>query len=116
MTGIIKAKDNFIVVRVDNKRAAEEVPTLNTDWWNYGGITRDVSIIELNHTFIEDYKVQLDKNNPNLINGYVQLNGIKRSNSKVVLEIEELGLNKTFTQIKRAFKFSNTCKITYLLE
>ena len=59
MTGILKAKDNFIVVRVDNKRAAEEVPTLNTDWWNYGGITRDVSIIELSNTFIEDYKIQL---------------------------------------------------------
>ena len=96
MTGILKAKDNFIVVRVDNKRAAEEVPTLNTDWWNYGGITRDVSIIELNDTFIEDYKLQLDKKNPNLISGYVQLNGVEKSKSKVVLEIEELGIRKSF--------------------
>ena len=95
-TGIIKAKDNFIVVRVDNKRAAEEVPTLNTDWWNYGGITRDVSIIELSNTFIEDYKLQLDKKNINLISGYVQLNGIEKSEKKVVVEIEELGIRKSF--------------------
>ena len=96
VTGLLKEKDNFIVVRVDNKRAAEEVPTLNTDWWNYGGITRDVSIIELSNTFIEDYKVQLDKENANLISGYVRLNGMEKSKNKVVLEIEELGISETF--------------------
>ena len=96
VTGLLNEKDNFIVVRVDNKRAAEEVPTLNTDWWNYGGITRDVSIIELSNTFIEDYKVQLDKENANLISGYVRLNGIEKSKNKVVLEIEELGISETF--------------------
>ena len=83
MTGLLKEKDNFIVVRVDNKRGAEEVPTLNTDWWNYGGITRD-GIIELSNTFIEDYKVQLDKENANLISGYVRLNGMEKSKNKVV--------------------------------
>src|SRR3989339_1234783 len=30
--------DNFVVVKVDNKRKMNGVPTLNTDWWNYGGI------------------------------------------------------------------------------
>tara|TARA_A100001015_G_scaffold166554_1_gene185144 strand:+ start:9749 stop:11575 length:1827 start_codon:yes stop_codon:yes gene_type:complete len=96
VTGLLNEKDNFIVVRVDNKRAAGEVPTLNTDWWNFGGITRDVSIIELSNTFIEDYKVQLDKENANLISGYVRLNGIEKSKNKVVLEIEELGISETF--------------------
>lgn len=38
-------EENFVVVKVDNKRQKEGIPTLNTDWWNYGGITRDVKII-----------------------------------------------------------------------
>ena len=67
MTHVLKAKDNFVIVRVDNKRAADEVPTLNTDWWNYGGITRDVTIYELEPTFIEDYSLQLDKTNDKLL-------------------------------------------------
>jgi beta-glucuronidase len=58
---LLKEKDNFLVVKVDNKRYADEVPTLNTDWWNYGGITRDVKLLELPPTFIQDFVVQLKK-------------------------------------------------------
>ncbi len=96
MTHLVKAKDNFVIVRVDNKRAADEVPTLNTDWWNYGGITRDVTIYELSETFIEDYSIQLDKNNKKLISGYVQLNGDAKSNAKVTINIPELKISKEF--------------------
>jgi len=35
ITDIIKEKDNFLIVKVDNKRLKEGIPTLNTDWWNY---------------------------------------------------------------------------------
>ncbi|WP_200882855.1 sugar-binding domain-containing protein [Cellvibrio mixtus] len=38
ITDHLKAKNNSLVVKVDNKRHADAVPTLNTDWWNYGGI------------------------------------------------------------------------------
>jgi beta-glucuronidase len=96
MSGKVNAKDNFVVVRVDNKRAADEVPTLNTDWWNYGGITRDVTIYELSQTFIEDYSLQLDKKK-NLLKGYVHLNGESKANSKVYVKIPELKLNKQYT-------------------
>ena len=61
VTDIVKTKDNYLVVKVDNKRFKEAVPTINTDWWNYGGITRDVKLIEEPKTFIQDYKVQLKK-------------------------------------------------------
>lgn len=97
MTGNLKAKDNFVIVRVDNKRAADEVPTLNTDWWNFGGITRDVTIYELAPTFIEDYRLQMDKNDAHLLTGYVQLNGANKANQKVTINIPELKLNKTVT-------------------
>jgi beta-glucuronidase len=97
MTDKVKANDNFVIVRVDNKRAADEVPTLNTDWWNYGGITRDVTIYELSQTFIEDYSLQLDKKNHKLLKGYVQLNGESKANQKVFIKIPELKLNQEFT-------------------
>ena len=96
MTKRVKAKDNFVIVRVDNKRGADEVPTLNTDWWNYGGITRDVTIYELAPTFIEDYSLQLDKTNDKVLNGYVQLNGDTKANKEVLLTIPELKLSKKY--------------------
>jgi beta-glucuronidase len=37
ITANAKEKDNFLVVKVDNKRRRDAVTTLNTDWWNYGG-------------------------------------------------------------------------------
>ena len=97
MTHLLKEKDNFLIIKVDNKRAADEVPTLSTDWWNYGGITRDVTVYELGNTFIEDYKIQLDKSNNKYVTGYVQLNGSTKASKRVTIEIPELKLQKQVT-------------------
>jgi beta-glucuronidase len=97
MTHLLKEKENFIIVKVDNKRAADEVPTLSTDWWNYGGITRDVTVYELEDTFIEDYKIQLEKSNNKNVTGYVQLNGSTKASKKVSVEIPELKLKEIVT-------------------
>ena len=93
VTGLLKARDNFIVVKVDNKRIKEGVPTLNTDWWNYGGITRDVKLIETTATFISDYQIQLSPENPNLIEAKVTLDGDHRSRQSVQLSIPALGIS-----------------------
>ena len=42
VTELLQEQGNFIIVKVDNKRKKEGVPTLNTDWWNYGGITEEL--------------------------------------------------------------------------
>lgn len=89
ITGLLKEKDNSLVVKVDNKRKREAVPTLNTDWWNYGGITRDVTLVEVTNVFIQDYLVQLKKGANNEISGYVQLNN-PMSQQVVKIEIPEL--------------------------
>lgn len=75
VTGRLNDGDNTIVVKADNTRHQDEIPTVNTDWWNYGGITRDVWLAAAASTFISDYQIQLGKANPDLIEGYVQLNG-----------------------------------------
>ena len=45
VTGLLHDGDNFAVIYVNDQRRADAAPTLNTDWWNYGGLTRDVSLI-----------------------------------------------------------------------
>jgi beta-glucuronidase len=89
ITDILKEGKNSVVVKVDNKRQRDGVPTLNTDWWNYGGITRDVMIVAVPETFIADYFLQIAKGRDNLISGYVRLNGPAKV-QKVKVEIPEL--------------------------
>ena len=78
VTGLVQEKGNSLVVRVDNTRHAEAVPTVNTDWWNYGGLTRDVRLVETPVTFVRDYRVQLKKGAPGRIEATVQLDGVQR--------------------------------------
>jgi len=91
VTALLKEGENFVVLKVDNTRKKEAIPTIATDWWNYGGITRDVYLTELPKTFIRDYKVQLAKGNAAQIEGYVQLKGDNKK-QKVMLKIPEAGI------------------------
>ncbi|MEL6975614.1 MAG: glycoside hydrolase family 2 TIM barrel-domain containing protein, partial [Bacteroidota bacterium] len=85
-------KGNSLVVRVDNRREQHRVPNYTTDWWNYGGITRDVKLIEVPKTHIQDYKIQLDPKDPNTIKGYVQV--AQGWGKTVTLSIPEIKLSK----------------------
>jgi beta-glucuronidase len=96
VTGLLKDKDNFVVVKVDNKRKKDAVPTLNTDWWNYGGITRDVELVEVPANFITDYEIQLDPKNKKQVTGFIKLNGLAAANKKVTVEIPELNVKRDF--------------------
>lgn len=58
ITGMLK-ENNRIIIAVDNTRRAEQVPTENTDWFNYGGIYRDIELIRLPETYIKDFKAAL---------------------------------------------------------
>jgi beta-glucuronidase len=92
VTDLLKEKENFVVVKVDNKRKKEAVPTLNTDWWNYGGITRSVELVETPETFIQDYFIQLDPENPNIIKGYVRFQGNEAADRNFSVKIPELNI------------------------
>lgn len=96
ITGKVREGRNSLVVKVDNKRLAEGVPTLNSDWWNYGGLTRSVMIVETPLTFIRDYSVQLKKGEPQVIAGWVQLDGAEAEQT-VTVEIPELKISKKVT-------------------
>jgi beta-glucuronidase len=90
VTGVVADGDNSVVVEVDNTRRPDAVPAMSTDWWNYGGLTRDVLLVEVPANFIENYRVQLAKGSPNEIAGWVQVNG-KDPAQKVTIEIAEEG-------------------------
>ena len=93
ITDRVKEGNNFIVVMVNNNRIPEGVPTINADWWNYGGITRDVMLVEEPLVFVDDYLVQLEKGRYDRITGYVQLN--EPVSGKIVeLTIPELHIKR----------------------
>lgn len=97
VTSLIKPKENTIVIKVDNTRHPEDVPAINTDWWNYGGITRDVLLIEEPQDFIQKFSIQLDKENENLLTGFVEMNTINKQNHNLTIEIPELRIKKNIT-------------------
>lgn len=112
VTSIIKPTNNYLVVKVDNKRFKEAVPTMNTDWWNYGGITREVTLIEEPATFIRDYSLQLKKGDNTKIEGLVELDGLQ-SFSEMIIQIPELNIEQTIhiSEAGRASFEINTDKI-----
>jgi beta-glucuronidase len=61
VTAALHAGSNFVIAAVDSTRLADGVPTLQTDWWNYGGLTRSVSLITVPDTFIDRYDVHLER-------------------------------------------------------
>lgn len=94
ITSLLRDKGNFLVVKVDDQRQREAVPTLMTDWWNYGGLTRDVRLLDLPETFIQDYSLQLEKGSQTRVNAWVRLNGPEKGQT-VTIRIPEAGVTRT---------------------
>ena len=86
--------ENTIIVKVDNKRHAEAVPTLIFDWWNYGGITRDVMLVKVPPVYLEDYNLQLTSLEGRRLSFSVKLNKPEADHT-VTLSIPELKIKKT---------------------
>lgn len=105
VTNLLKEKDNFVVVKVDNKRTKEGVPTLNFDWWNYGGLTRGVKLIETSQNFVQDYFIQLDPHDLKKITGYVTLNGQNSAAKNIQITIPGLKVKKKLITDKNGTVF-----------
>lgn len=93
VTKLLQKGENFVIVKVDDKRRADGVPTNNFDWFNYGGITRDVMLVELPALYIQDYTIQLKKGSGSLITCSIKLNEAQ-AQQKVTLEIPELKIKR----------------------
>ena len=89
ITEAVHSGSNFVVAAVDNTRREDNVPTLETDWWNYGGLTRDVTLIEVPETFIDQYDLHLSRTEDGVIEGWVHVTGA-RAGEKAEVQIPEL--------------------------
>ena len=100
VTEQLREGENTVIVKVDNKRRAENVPTQIFDWWNYGGITRDVMLVNVPDTYIENYKLALSKETVKKgirsIDFKLNLNQ-KEAGKEVTLSIPELKIKKVLT-------------------
>lgn len=95
VTDELKDGENFVVVKVDNKRHADAVPTQIFDWWNYGGITRDVLLVEVSEHYLENYTLRIDNQDFKRMEFSARLNQAL-AGEKVRLRIPELKIDKTF--------------------
>jgi beta-glucuronidase len=55
---ILKEKSNFLAVRVDNIRRKDGIPSLFFDWFNWGGIYRDVNLVILKRNRLENVRIK----------------------------------------------------------
>jgi beta-glucuronidase len=99
VTAVLHPGSNFVVIAVDATRLVDGIPSVGIDWLNYGGLTRDVSLVTVPETFIDDYDVHLthgprfDPGNTEL-SGYVHvLNAATRT--AVTIEVPEAGVKAT---------------------
>ena len=95
VTGKLKEKDNFLCIEVSNRRTPDAIPAMNFDWWNYGGITRDVMLVQTPEVFVEDYFIRLDKHWADLVYASVKLS--EKRSLECRIEIPELNIRQTVT-------------------
>jgi beta-glucuronidase len=107
ITAEVKDGDNFVVAAVDDTRTVDRVPTVRFDWWNYGGIIRPVSLVEVPDAFIDDESLQLKRGSANTLEGYLHVANAP-AGTQVTLRIPDLHLEKvvaTDTNGRAAFSF-----------
>ncbi len=95
-TQVLHSGSNFVVVAVDSTRLADGIPALNYDWYNYGGLNRDVSLVSVPSQFIDDYDAHLVSGTTNKISGYVHVEGAS-AGLPVTIKVPEAHLAATVT-------------------
>ena len=96
VTDLLHPGENCVIVKVENKRRAENVPTQIFDWWNYGGITRDVLLVDVPPVYVENYSLQLLSLEGRRVGFSVKLNKAEAGH-KLTLRIPELKIQKNLT-------------------
>ena len=100
VTDQLKEGENVVIVKVDNKRHKDNVPTQIFDWWNYGGITRDVMLVNVAPIYIENYKWNLEKADAKAKKRTITLTANlnkAEAGQQITVSIPELKLKQTLT-------------------
>ncbi len=84
---------NRILIQADSTRREEQVPTTVTDWFNYGGVYRDIEIIRVPAVHVKRFQIALEPDSGfRSIRVQVQLS--EPVAAKAVLTIEELAVKE----------------------
>ena len=113
ISDLLKDGENTVIVKVDNKRHAEDVPTQIFDWWNYGGITRDVRLVKVPTLYLEDYSLQLMKTDAKAKQRSISFSAKTskaESGHKVTISIPELKIEQQLNTDAEG-KVSGTLKV-----
>lgn len=85
--------NNRIIIQSDNTRRDSQVPPAVTDWFNYGGIYRDIEIIRVLKTHIKGFQIALVPDGGfNKIRAAVTIS--QPACGTAIVEIKELGIRK----------------------
>lgn len=96
VTGTLQ-QNNVLEICVNNDRALDRVPMRNTDWFNYGGLYRDVELIRVPKRFIKDFGIWLVPNNQfNAVAVSVTVSD-DAAGDTVTVSIPELGVQQELT-------------------
>lgn len=91
VTGRAGPGEHSLIVQVNNRREPDRIPAMRTDWWNFGGITRSVDLIEVPETFLRDAWLTMDANG-RIVGGATVDGSIQ---PEITVELPDLGLSAT---------------------
>jgi beta-glucuronidase len=91
--------ENRIVIAVDARRSHTRIPMENTDWFNYGGIYRDIYLVRLPPVFIKDWFVRLapDGTYSKILADITVAGSGAPVNGTALIEIPELSVKQEIT-------------------
>lgn len=96
VTDALESGENTLVVRVDNRLTDSTIPTGRTDWWPYGGLTGDVSLITTPKGFIRNAKVALTDREAGEITVRLEIEDL-RAGTNARVDIPELSIDRAGT-------------------
>ncbi len=91
ITPFVKEGLNEVMVKVDNSYNPQIIPSQTSDFFIYGGITRDVWLKKLARTFVSDLKVTTPYVGDNSATVHLNLSveGAVRDNTRLQLEVTD---------------------------
>ena len=78
-----------LLFRFNNRLDKDTVPTERTDWWPYGGLTRDVMLVHTPDAYIVNASVQLE--DTSTVSGKVITSGMDRG-EEIVISLPEINV------------------------
>ena len=93
ITGIPESGEPHRALLLTERDGPEQVPTENTDWFNYCGVYCDIALIRVPKCHIKTFKIALCAGR-NIWTCYGESDTVGKITAKAELVIEELGVSR----------------------